>query len=562
MNQNFYNSWILMKLALRRERIISFAWVVMSTLLIAGLAVGMYHAIDPQARVEMGAMFENPAMVAMIGPAYTLDAPGHFGVLYTTLMLLFTQIAIALMNIFLVVRHTRGDEEKGRYEVLRSLPIGRMSNLHAAMVTAVIINTGLSLVVGLGLFVAGDASFTFEGSLLWGASLGAVGLCFAGVAALFSQLSSSSRGAIGYSTTAVIAFYFLRVPADMDLDRLWLTFLSPFSLGLRTEAFLSNNWWPIGVLILLAGAMTLVAYHLSSIRDIDQGIIPDRPGRAHGGLLMKSPLGLTFRLTRNYVMWVILGMFLLGASYASILGDIDNFVAHNELYQGLILTPAGIDVTALEHLPSEQVVDMMRTIVAYAGFTITTLFASMVNSIMAVFGLAALIVLILKIKGEEKDTRAELIIATPVSKVNYLGGYALITAVTAVLMQVAMPLGLYLVGAAILPAGELPLAFVMEASLVFVPALWVMIGLTLFFIGLLPKYTLVMWGYYGYSFLILLIGRMGIFPEWVNYTTPFGFVPQLPMESTQLLPLMGLMVVAFILGAAGFIGYRKRNLNG
>ncbi len=43
-------------------------------------------------------------------------------------MLLLTAMAVGIMSILLVTRHTRADEEDGRIEMIRSLPAGRLAN--------------------------------------------------------------------------------------------------------------------------------------------------------------------------------------------------------------------------------------------------------------------------------------------------------------------------------------------------------------------------------------------------------------------------------------------------
>ncbi|MBO1915323.1 hypothetical protein J4G37_62155, partial [Microvirga sp. 3-52] len=75
----------------------------------------------------------NPAMTAMVGPAYGIDNY-TIGAMFAHEMLLFTAIAFGLMSILLVARHTRSDEEDGRIELIRSLPTGRLSNLASTVV--------------------------------------------------------------------------------------------------------------------------------------------------------------------------------------------------------------------------------------------------------------------------------------------------------------------------------------------------------------------------------------------------------------------------------------------
>jgi len=101
----------------------------------------------------------------------------------------------------------------------------------------------------------------------------------------------------------------------------------------------------------------------------------------------------------------------------------------------------------------------------------------------------------------------------------------------------------------------------MKASLVFLPAIWVMIGITVLLIGLLPKLTSVIWGYFGFTFFATFIGRMpGLFPDWFGKLTPFGHVPQLPVDTVNYGTLAMLTVIAAVLTAAGFVFYKKRDM--
>ena len=559
MKGNFDNSLLLTKFILRRERIISGIWILVIAFMVVGLVPGMQAAIDTESLDSLLPMLEMPAMVSMVGPNYAVDY-GTFGAFYTTMMMLFTALTVGLMNIFLVVRYTRTDEEKGRYEVIRSLPTGRLANLNATMITSLIVNVILSLIIGLGMFALGDDSMCFNGSMLWGVSLGATGLVFAAIAALFSQLSQSARGAAGYSFALLGMIYLLRAPGDMNPDLEILSLVSPLGLVLRAQPYMANHWWPIFIMLGTAVIIALIAYRLNYSRDIDQGIIPAKPGRAHGKI--KSTFGLSRKLLKvSFIVWIIF-MYFLAASYASILGTVDDFVAENEMYQQLILGPAGIYIEIIQQMPSEQKAAMMKEIVSHAGYTLTQLFASMVNNMMSMVALVPLLMFILKAKGEEKDIRAELILATPVSRMKYLAGYAVIAFASAIIIQLILALGLYSVAASVLPdPADLSFGFLLEANLVYVPALWVMIGVAVLLIGLLPRATGAIWGYFAYTFMIIFFGRLDLFPSWLSKLTPVGFVPQLPMDETNFVTLGILTVAAVVLTAAGFFFYRRRDIN-
>ena len=561
MRGNFDNSLNLTKFLLRRERIISAVWILLLALVVVGLVVGMYTAIPTADRAPLIAMFENPALVAMMGPNYAAGTDS-FGAMYTTMMMLFTALTVGLMNIFLVVRNTRADEEKGRFEVLRSLPVGRLANLNATFLTTIIVNVMLALTVGLGMFAVGDASMDFGASMLWGTALGATGLVFAAFAGLFSQLSSNSRGAMGYSFAALGFFYLLRAPGDMNPDLEILSRISPLGLVLRTQAYAGNYWWPIGIMLAITAIVAACAYRLNYIRDIDQGIIPARPGPSNGSILLRTPSGFTLRLLKASLIVWLLSMFAFAGSYGTVLGEVDEFIANNEMYQQLMLGPAGVEFVAEADLSPEEIVDVLRAAVAAEGFTLPELFASTINNIMAIFALVPVLLIILKVKSEEKDARTELILASSVCRYKYIAGYAGIAFIFAILIPLAYALGIYAVGSPMMANPEdLTLGFLLQSNLVYVPAAWFMIGLAIFLVGLVPKATGVIWGYFAFTFLLMFFGRMEIFPSWTEYLSPFGWIPLLPIEEITFLPLIVLTLIAAGLTAAGFFFYRNRDIN-
>jgi ABC-2 type transport system permease protein len=145
----------------------------------------------------------------------------------------------------------------------------------------VLLTLSIWITVGIG-----DSYATFESALLWGANMGVIGMVFAAVSALFSQLSASSRGALGYSFMTLALFYFLRGMADTSPAEMgFLGYFSPFGLASRTWAYIDNNWLPVLVNVIVAGVFTALAYKMCGVRDIEQGLIPARSGKPRGGRL-------------------------------------------------------------------------------------------------------------------------------------------------------------------------------------------------------------------------------------------------------------------------------------
>jgi ABC-2 type transport system permease protein len=532
---NFDNTMLLTRFILRRERINSTVWILVTALFKAFVVFIFENGIasDEASRMEMASVIENPAMVAMIGPAYGIENY-TMGAMYTNMMLVFTALAVIVMNILFIVRHTRADEEKGRYEVVRSLPTGRMANLNAAMIAAVIINALMAIAVGLALFIAGDESMCFGGSMLWGALLGVIGLLFAAVAALFSQASSSSRGAIGYSMIIMGIFYMMRAVGDISMETLSL--ISPVGLISRAQAYVENYWFPVPVILMISAVIAALAYKLNGKRDIDQGLLPDKKGKAAAGKLLRTPFGLSLKLSKTPLIVGIAVIFLIGASYGSIMGDIEGFIETNEMYRQLMLLDE--------------------------DFPMLLSFLGMINFIASLMALVPMLLYVLKAKSEEKEIRSELILATPVSRTKYLGGYVIIAFASSVILQLSTAIGLWLSGTAVLdnPA-DMPLGDLLAANLVYLPALWVIIGIAVFLIGFAPKASGFIWAVYGAVFFIGFIGRTPAFPDWFPKLTPYGYIPQLPMEEANFLALGILTAIAAALTTAGFFFYNKRDIN-
>ncbi|MDS8792120.1 ABC transporter permease, partial [Streptococcus pneumoniae] len=76
---------------------------------------------------------------------------------------------------------------------------------------------------------------------------------------------------------------------------------------------------------------------------------------------------------------------------------------------------------------------------------------------------------------------------------------------------------------------DLPLGTYIGASFVYLPAVLIMIGLALVFIGFLPSFASVIWLYLGLSFFVVYLGELLQLPDWVEKLTPYGHIPGIPL---------------------------------
>lgn len=525
----FYHTGKLVRFTLKRERIMSSVWIICLAAFSIILAAGMGTMFDDAARQALAVTLDNPGIVSMMGPVYGAENY-TVGAMYANTMFIWVAIAVALMNVFLIVRHTRGDEENGCREITASLSVGRSANLTAAMVTAVIVNMIIGIVHFVGIAVLNVKAMDITGCLIYSASLVAFGILFAGITAVFCQLSATSRGAIGLSLGMLGVFYMLRAAGDIGNET--LSYISPMGLMQRSKPFTENVAYPIFVLLLESFLFTAIAFILNSKRDIGQGFIPAKPGKKYASKALRSPFGLTFRLLRSTsLIWLIV-MFIFAAAYGSILGDIETFVSKSEFYQMMM----GID----------------------GEYSVPMMFVSMVNTIMSLLCTVPVVTAILKLNKEEKAGRLDYVLSRPVSKTKYLGCFTAIAFVASILMQLATAFGLYASACAVLEE-KIVLAFFVKSTIVYLPALWVMIGVTVLLLGAIPKLIDAVWAYFGFSFFVVFIGRALELPDWLTALTPFSYVPQLPKDELEALPLVVLTMVAVILTAIGFVFYGKRD---
>jgi ABC-2 type transport system permease protein len=548
MKNNFTHSFDLTRFMLRRERVISTVWLVLLVLFCVGLVPGLGEVIgDEEQRDGLLQTITDPSMIALMGPLYDSETTGG---LYAFMMLLWTMIAVGLMNIFLIVRHTRADEERGRAEVIRSLPAGRLATLNAAMLTAVIVNSALALFTGLGMGVMGVESMNMGGCMLYGVLLGVYGLFCAAVTAVFCQLCVSSRGAVGFSGAVLAFFYIIRGIGDMPnddgvMEMEALSYLSPMGILQRSEVFAGNYWWPVFTVLLITAAVTALAFALNRVRDLEQGFIPAKPGRGEAKKSLATPFGLSWRLLRNPMIAWTAGIFLLGYSYGMILGTVTEFIEGNDFYGELMIDIpeellAGFSPEDMENMQAKS-------------------YAATINIMIMICSVIPVFIAVLKLRGEEKDGRLEHVLACSVSRVHYLAAYTGIGFAASIAVPFMSALGFYLSGVSVME-NPLPFDFFLKNSMVYLPALWVMLGLAVLLVGLVPKAAPVCWAYMGWSLFTLFFGRVIGLPEWASNTTPFGHIPLLIVEDVNWPTLAALTLIAAVLIALGFLFYRKRDM--
>ena len=106
--------------------------------------------------------------------------------------------------------------------------------------------------------------------------------------------------------------------------------------------------------------------------------------------------------------------------------------------------------------------------------------------------------------------------------------------------------------------GQIPR--MLGASLVHLPAVWVLSGLAMALFGLSIRAAMFAWAALGASVLIGFFGQLFGLPDWANELSPFTHTPQVPAVDPTVVPPVVLSVLAAALVALGLWAFRRRDL--
>lgn len=517
----------LLRFMLRRERSGLPWWLLGAGLLVLVQSVQsqrIYNTPQDLANLRQ-TIGGNTAVIAMSGPPELLDTIGG-EVLFE--IFAFVAIVVALMNMFLVGRHTRSDEETGRAELVRSARVDRHAPLAAALCLAALAD----LTAGALVFAAtAGTGLPIGGSALAGAAITGIGLVFAALTAVAAQVFENARAVYGTVALVLGAAYVLRAAGDVGTDA--LSWASPIGWGQRTFPYSADRWWPLLLMLALAGALVGVAVLLLDRRDFGAGLVRPRLGRATASPALRSPLGLAWRLHRGALIGWGVGIALLGFAYGSIGDSIEQYIEDNpEIAEFL---PGGAD----------DVVD------AYLALTV-----ALVALLVAAYGVTTT----LRIRAEETAGRAEPVLATATSRGAWLGSHLAValggTAVTLAAGGFADGLAY---GLTVSDAGQGPR--MAAAALVYLPAVWLVVAFTVLGVGWLPRAAAAAaWVVFGYCVVIALFADSFDLPDWARQASPFVHTPEAPLEDVAVTPLavLGALVAALVVG--GLAGLRRRDV--
>lgn len=528
MSDSLTGTLALVRLGLRRDRWLLPLWIVAFALMAYTTAAASTDLFpSEQSRIEAATTLNGTAsMVALFGRIYD---PSSLGALAMIKYSAFMTAGLAVLMVFITIRHTRQDEETGRLELLSSGRLGR----NAPLASALLISFGASLILGLLTAAALAAGgLPAAGSLAFGLGWAATGIAFSAVAAVTAQLSSSSRSAIGMGVIVIAVTYAMRAIGDLaEPGPSALSWLSPIGWNQQVRAYAGDRWAVLLLPLALAVVLVPVAVVLRAHRDLGTGLRQDRPGRARGNLA--GVWGLAVRLQdRVFIAWAA-AVVVFGVVVGSLADSVNDFLTSPNA-QEWIQQLGGAQVLADAFLAAE---------IAIMGILI------------AVYGVAAAN----HLRSEETSGHTEVLLGTATTRIKWATSHFGVALIGVAILMLLSGLSIG-VGAAYALHDPSAVGRATIASLAQIPASWVVASVVMLLFGWVPRLTYAAWGALVVFIALGEFGPLWNAPQWLMDLSPFQHSPLLPVGTDGLTPVVWLTVVALVTAVVGYWGWTRRDL--
>ena len=160
--------------------------------------------------------------------------------------------------------------------------------------------------------------------------------------------------------------------------------------------------------------------------------------------------------------------------------------------------------------------------------------------------------------AEELDYRAEPLLAAALARPKLFASHAVIALLGP---AAALLLGGAVIGVTSSAAGgSVGAGDLIVQALAEIPAVWVLIGLSLALIGAHPVARPAAWLGVVAAFVLTILGPMFRLWDWILGISPFWHVPNITTTNPDYLGLLWLSLLAAALITAGFAGYRRRDV--
>jgi ABC-2 type transport system permease protein len=434
--------------------------------------------------------------------------------------------AIPFMAVALITKMTRKDEETGRLELVLAGRIDRADPL----VAAVLVTATADVLVTAALFTSllGAGVPTGDGAL-YAASLGALGLVFAGAAAVAAQLVEHARGVYAIGLGAILGAYLLRGLGDVQFSP--LTWLSPLGWQEQTRAFGDQRWWPLVIPVAAFALLVAAALAVASRRDVGSALLGVKATQPDASSFLRTPLGIALRAHRGSLIGWSAATVIVSATFGSVAKPL---------------------VDAINGNPS------LASAIGSAGATGLDSVLAMNALILALLAAGYAVQGVGVMRAEETTGRLEARLSGDRGRWAWLS------------IQLAV-VALGIIGVSVLGAGVLALSTsasvghnvtgqVAGAVIAFLPAIAFFGGLAVLAFGVVPRWVPAVWLAYAVGAGIAYLGDSLNLAAAVRALSPFHLIGNPPIEPVHATHVALLALLTAVCLAWGYAGFRRRNI--
>jgi ABC-2 type transport system permease protein len=539
----FTGTRTVLRLAMRRDRIKLPVWLLALTAyhLVGARGVLSLYPHEPD-RVKLAVNSAASSVAVVFNGLVSGTSPGAAAMSQTLLPM---AIGAAFMNLLLVVRHTRQNEETGRQELLAAAVLGRRASLAAALLLALAADLVLAVLNVLALVGAGLPAGS---SALAALAISTCGFVFAATAAVAAQVWEGARTAAASAAVLLGVSFLLRSTGDTtghliapgtSIVPAWPTSVSPLGWAELTRPFDANRWaWSLPGL-LAAVALAGLAFALEDRRDVGAGLFPARPGPPRAVARLTTPVGLAWRLQRASVLGWLAGLLVTAGATGASASQADDLIGSSKGSEQTIRDLAG-GVTA-------SLAD------AYVGATL-----AFIGVAVAAFGLLT----VLRLHIEEAEGRAEAVLATGVSRTRWAMATVLVAAVSMVAVLAACGAVAGAAWTLTSDVGSGEVGRVTAAALAQAPVALAVTASGVLAFGVAGRAAAtVSWALFAVCVVLGPLGALLGVPDVVADLSPFTHAPAAPAAVVHALPETVMCLVALLLAGLGILAFRRRDVD-
>lgn len=531
----FTGTWHVARHILRRDRVRMLVWIGSVVLFVVYFMWALSTVFDEKSMAARGEIMRTPSGIVMGGPGYGLDhytapvAVANEGILWSVL-------ALAVLSIVHVVRHTRAEEESGRSELVRASAVGALAVPAAALGTLAALLTAIAVLSALAMAAVGeDVPVADAVAMMLGSALSA--FVFGAAALVLCQVTAHARAATGMSLAVFGAAFVIRAAGDIaETGGSALSWFSPIAWAQQMRPFVDLRWWPAALSIATAVALLGVAAALARRRDFDAGLIAERRGREHARPGLRGPFAVALRQQRGPIFWTALGLGLMWFGSGTMMSTMNDLVSELVETNPLIGQLFGTDPAAF----TESFLDVMAMFAALCA---------------AAYGVSAA----QHPRGEEVSGRLEIVAATPVTRARWLGAQLSAAVIGALVVLIVSILALW-AGAAAVGVTEPGFGAYARVAVAYAAAILAVVALAAALYGWAPRLMGLAWLPIGAIFVLQMFGRMLDLPDWVLRLSPFHWAASTFSDGLEPAAAVALFVAAVVLAAFGLAGFRRRDV--